>query len=79
MNFNPQPFTYYGGKQTMLRHIMNILPPHKTYVEPFAGGASVFWNKRPAEVEVLNIGKSDKRLRATEILVFNYDEPTLFS
>lgn len=38
----------------MLRHIMAILPPHRTYVEPFAGGATIFWNKRPSEVEVLN-------------------------
>jgi DNA adenine methylase len=30
------------------------LPPHRYYVEPFAGSASIFFYKKPAEYEVLN-------------------------
>lgn len=48
------PLSYYGGKQKMLRHILPLIPPHEVYVEPFAGGAAVFWAKRPARLEVLN-------------------------
>lgn len=48
------PISYYGGKQTMLKHIMPLLPPHKIYTEPFAGGASVFFAKDPSAIEVIN-------------------------
>lgn len=43
-----------GGKYHKARVLAACLPDHDTYVEPFAGGASVFWNKQPAETEVLS-------------------------
>lgn len=43
-----------GSKVSLLRDIIPIIPPHKTYVEAFAGGGSIFWNKEPAEKSVLN-------------------------
>lgn len=46
--------TYYGGKQFVVKHILSLLPEHKTYVEPFAGGAAVFFAKPLAKVNVLN-------------------------
>lgn len=46
--------TYYGGKQKLAPIIHEILPSHILYAEPFAGGAAVFWYKRPSPVEVLN-------------------------
>jgi DNA adenine methylase len=49
-----QPFAYYGGKQTLARRIVEMIPEHRCYVEPFAGGASVFWAKQRAIIEVLN-------------------------
>lgn len=43
-----------GSKVSLLRDIISVIPPHKTYVEAFAGGGSIFWNKEPAEKSVLN-------------------------
>ena len=48
------PLSYIGGKQRLSKHIVSLLPPHKTYVEPFAGGAQIFFHKPQSKVEVLN-------------------------
>lgn len=48
------PITYYGGKQTMLKYILPLIPPHKIYTEAFCGGAAVLFAKRPADCEVVN-------------------------
>jgi DNA adenine methylase len=50
-----KPLTGYpGGKSRLAKVILKHAPPHTTYVEPFAGGASVFWAKTPAKINVLN-------------------------
>ena len=48
------PLAYIGGKNRLAKQIISVLPEHTTYVEPFAGGAQVFFHKPPSEVEVLN-------------------------
>lgn len=48
------PITYYGGKQTLLKHLLPLIPEHNLYTETFAGGAALLFAKEPAEVEVLN-------------------------
>jgi len=48
------PISYYGGKQSMLKHILPLIPKHQTYVEPFFGGGAVFWAKEPVQSEVVN-------------------------
>jgi DNA adenine methylase len=48
------PLTYYGGKQLLARQIVPLLPPHRVYLEPFAGGAAVLFAKPPADRETLN-------------------------
>src|ERR1035441_732283 len=48
------PLAYIGGKNRLAKQIISMLPEHTTYVEPFAGGAQVFFHKEPSRVEVLN-------------------------
>jgi DNA adenine methylase len=48
------PLAYIGGKRRIAPRIASIIPPHITYVEPFAGGAQVFFHKARSQVEVLN-------------------------
>ena len=46
---------WLGGKRRLVDRLIPFLPPHKCYVEPFAGGAALLFNRpMPAEVEVLN-------------------------
>jgi hypothetical protein len=33
--------------------LVKLVSPHKTYVEPFAGSAAVFFEKPPCDTEVL--------------------------
>lgn len=42
--------SYYGGKGAMatVRRIINLLPPHAVYVEPFLGSGRVLRHKAPA-------------------------------
>jgi DNA adenine methylase len=48
------PLSYYGGKVLMLGKILPLIPPHKIYVEPFTGGAAVFFAKEKSEKELIN-------------------------
>lgn len=48
------PITYYGGKQTLLKHILPLFPVHDCYTEAFAGGAAAYFAKEPSEIEVIN-------------------------
>jgi DNA adenine methylase len=42
-----------GGQSHLAKRIVRYLPKHRVYVEPFAGGASVFFAKKPSPVEAL--------------------------
>lgn len=48
------PISYYGGKQSMVKDILPLIPNHKIYVEPFFGGGAIFWAKKPSKTEVIN-------------------------
>lgn len=48
------PISYYGGKQTMLPHILPLIPKHEVYTEAFFGGGAVFWAKEKAKTEIIN-------------------------
>jgi DNA adenine methylase len=48
------PLSYIGGKTRLAKRIIARIPEHLAYVEPFAGGAQVFFHKEPSKIEVLN-------------------------
>ena len=50
----PQAFGSSGGKFHLAKKISSMMPEHTTYVEPYAGGAAVYFYKEPAEKEILN-------------------------
>jgi site-specific DNA-adenine methylase len=43
---------YPGGKGKCYQHIINVLPPHPTYIETHLGGGAVLLNKRPARMSI---------------------------
>ncbi|MCB1193976.1 MAG: DNA adenine methylase [Leptospiraceae bacterium] len=51
---NNSPFRYPGGKFYARKIILKNLPKHNKYVELFAGGASIFFAKEKAELNILN-------------------------
>jgi DNA adenine methylase len=48
------PFAYYGGKTTLADRIVAAFPPHRHYVEPFAGSLAVLLAKTPSVMETVN-------------------------
>ncbi|AUZ85776.1 DNA adenine methylase [Methylophaga nitratireducenticrescens] len=45
---------WMGGKGRLAKEILPLFPEHQCYVEVFAGGAALFYKKKPAKAEVLN-------------------------
>lgn len=48
------PISYYGGKQTMLKYILPLIPDHRVYTEAYCGGCAVLFGKQPVSCEVIN-------------------------
>ncbi len=67
------PISYYGGKQSMLKHILPMIPQHKIYIEPFFGGGAVFWSKDQSEVEIIN-DLNGNVINFYQQLKLNFDE-----
>jgi len=49
-----QAFGSSGGKFHLAKKITAIIPDHSVYVEPYVGGAAVFFYKEPSQKEILN-------------------------
>ena len=47
-------FSWMGGKRRLAKEILPEFPEHECYVEPFCGGAALFFMKMPTKVEVIN-------------------------
>ncbi|WP_263119327.1 DNA adenine methylase [Cellulomonas sp. RIT-PI-Y] len=50
------PVPYFGGKQQIAAQIVSYFPAHEHYVEPFAGGLSVWSNRALAHQGELDLG-----------------------
>lgn len=44
--------TRIGGKGLVFRQLINLMPPHDAYIEPFLGGGSVMLHKKQATVNI---------------------------
>ena len=45
---------YPGAKWGMAKEIVSIMPPHRSYLEPFFGSGAVLFNKPPSAIETVN-------------------------
>ena len=51
----PHPtLKYPGSKWRMAEWIISLMPPHKSYLEPFFGSGAVFFKKPPSRIETIN-------------------------
>jgi DNA adenine methylase len=48
------PFAYFGGKTRLADRIVDLLPAHDHYVEPFAGSLAVLLAKPRSKMETVN-------------------------
>lgn len=66
------PFRYAGGKFYARKLIIEHIPEHDFYIEPFAGGASIFFAKPKAKNSWLN--DVDKELINCLIIIRDFPE-----
>lgn len=45
---------YPGAKWGMAEQIVSLMPPHRSYLEPFFGSGAVLFNKPPSAIETVN-------------------------
>lgn len=45
---------YSGSKWRLAEWIVSLMPPHKSYLEPFFGSGAVFFTKPPSRIETIN-------------------------
>lgn len=45
---------YPGSKWRIVRSLVDLVPDHHTYLEPYFGSGAVFFNKIPSDIEMVN-------------------------
>lgn len=54
-----QILKYPGSKWNIASKLVELIPPHHSYVEPFAGSLALLFNKQPSDIETINDLDSD--------------------
>jgi len=49
---NGEGISYPGGKGNLYQKLINLIPPHRVYIEAFVGGGAVLRNKRAASCSI---------------------------
>lgn len=69
-------FGWQGGKRWLVKELIPMLPPHKTYVELFCGGGALLCAKPKSSAEVIN----DKNSELVNLYrIVKYHLPALFT
>ena len=66
---------YVGGKSKLRNEIISMIPPHKTYIEPFCGASWVLFSKPKSPIEFIN--DIDDTLINIYLAVKNHNEKFL--
>lgn len=67
------PITYYRGKQRLAERILQMMPGHRIYCEPFFGGGAVFFAKPKSYLEVIN-DKNDRLITFYKQIQNHFEE-----
>ena len=41
-----------GSKAPLVKTLLQMIPPHTLYVEPFVGGGSLYFAKNPLQIQL---------------------------
>lgn len=68
---------YPGGKNSTYRHIINQMPSHRVYIEPFLGSGAVLRHKKPALDNNIGVDVSEQAVSAAR--KFFADKPAAYN
>ena len=57
---------YPGAKWGLAKTIVELMPKHRSYLEPFFGSGAVLFNKPPSAIETVNDLDGDRDRKVVE-------------